>query len=123
MSEPAAFKDRRILLVEDEALVAMMVEDMLRDFGATVAGPAHALAQALEFAATEALDAALLDVNLGGEPVYPVAEELARRGIPFAFASGYGESGIAEGFRDRPVLQKPFDEATLVSVLSGLIRG
>jgi CheY-like chemotaxis protein len=98
----------RVLIVEDEALVAMLLEDMLEDMGCVLAGAASSLTQALESAGAVDLDVAILDMNLGGQPVLPVAEALAARGKPFIFATGYGESGVPESFRDRPTLQKPF---------------
>lgn len=122
MTESAPLQGRSILLVEDEAVVAMMVEDMLAEAGASVIGPAYSLAQALDLArSADPMHAALLDVNVAGQAVFPVAEALAARGIPFAFASGYGEGGITDAFRNRPSLQKPFHEADLLNVLSGLL--
>src|ERR1700757_478560 len=79
----------RILVVEDEMLVSMLLVDALGDHGYQVVGPASRVDTAVVLAATESFDAALLDLNIGGKPVYPVAEILAGRGIPFAFVSGY----------------------------------
>jgi CheY-like chemotaxis protein len=110
----------KVLVVEDEALVSMLVEDMLGDLGCVVVGPAAELDEALKLASTADLDAALLDVNLGGRPIFPVADVLRARGIPFAFASGYGEAGLSEDYRGAPVLQKPFREADLRRILEGL---
>ena len=98
----------RILLVEDEMLVAMNIEDMLLDLGHEVAGIASRLAPALALARETELDAALLDVNLAGEQSFPVADLLEERGIPFVFATGYGIQGIVERHRGRVVIQKPF---------------
>jgi CheY-like chemotaxis protein len=100
----------KVLVVEDEALVAMLLEDMLADHGCEVAAAASRLAQALAMVADSALafDAAILDVNLGGDPIFPVAEALAARGVPFVFATGYGAGGLPESWRGRPTLQKPF---------------
>jgi CheY-like chemotaxis protein len=100
----------RVLVVEDEALVAMLLEDMLADHGCEVAATASRIAQALALVADPALafDAAILDVNLGGDPIFPVAEALAARGAPFVFATGYGAGGLPESWRSRPTLQKPF---------------
>jgi CheY-like chemotaxis protein len=98
----------RVLLVEDEGLVALMVEDLLIDLGCEVVGSCASIRSALEWleACAEAPDGALLDVNLGGELVYPVAEALAVRRIPFAFATGYG--ALPDGrFPGAPVLSKP----------------
>lgn len=103
----------RILVVEDEAAISLLLEDMLLDFGCEVVGPAARLATALEVVAREEVDLAILDVNVAGEPIYPVAEALAARSIPFVFSTGYGSAGIRDTFRDRPVLQKPFAQHDL----------
>ena len=113
MRESDPLDGLRVLVVEDEALVAMLIEDMLTDFGCKVRGPAGSIRQALDAIAEEAPDAAILDVNLGGEAVYPVADALRACGAPFVLATGYGEMGVAEGYRDAPVLQKPFEEREL----------
>jgi CheY-like chemotaxis protein len=109
-SELRKLEGLRVLIVEDEALVSMLLEDMLADHGCEVAASASRIAQALEMVADDglAVDAAILDVNLGGEPIFPVADALAARGVPFAFATGYGAGGLPENWRDRPTLQKPF---------------
>ena len=98
----------RILLVEDESLVAMLVEDALEMLHCQVIGCASRLRNARALAEGEGFDAAILDINVGGEPIYPIAEVLARREIPFVFLTGYGADSVAEPFRDRPILQKPF---------------
>jgi len=103
----------RILVVEDEAAISLLLEDMLLDFGCEVIGPAARLSAALEAVAREQVDLAILDVNVAGEPIYPVAEALAQRSIPFVFSTGYGSAGIRDSFRDRPVLQKPFAQNDL----------
>lgn len=113
MSSDDPLNGLRVLVVEDEALVAMLVEDMLSDFGCTVLGPAGSIRQAIEAIERDAPQAAVLDVNLGGEPVYAVADALMARGTPFVLATGYGEMGVAEGYRAAPVLQKPFEQAEL----------
>lgn len=104
-----ALQGLRVLVVEDEALVAMLVEDMLADLGCEVIGPAGSVRAALEILGRETPQAAILDVNLGGEPVYPVADALMKAGVPFVLATGYGEAGVAEAYRGAPVLQKPFE--------------
>ena len=111
---------RRLLLVEDEAMVAMMIEDQLEVFGCVVAGVAVNVSQGLRLAgdATLSLDGAILDVNLDGEEVYPVAGRLAELGVPFIFLTGYGRSGIAEGFQDVPTLAKPFAMEALEAILA-----
>ena len=103
----------RILVVEDEAAISLLLEDMLLDFGCEVVGPAARLSAALDAVSREQVDLAILDVNVAGEPIYPVAEALAQREIPFVFSTGYGSAGIRDTFRDRPVLQKPFAQHDL----------
>ncbi|HEX2101013.1 MAG TPA: response regulator, partial [Candidatus Synoicihabitans sp.] len=100
----------RILLVEDEAMVAMLIEGMLEDLGCRVAEWATNVGAALEAVDRDEFDGALLDVNLRGEPVYPVAELLAGRRLPFIFVTGYGRTADPLGrFSDAAVLKKPFD--------------
>ncbi|HEY1750447.1 MAG TPA: response regulator [Caulobacteraceae bacterium] len=110
-------KPLRMLVVEDEGLVAMMLEDLLDDLGCQVACSASSVVQALDWleAGGEA-DAALLDVNLGGEPVFPVAEALTARGVPFAFTTGYGESHDPR-FKAAVLLGKPIRLERLQEVL------
>jgi CheY-like chemotaxis protein len=117
MSEENKFSGLRVLVVEDEALVAMLVEDMLTDLGCTVVGPMAELDEALAAVASEQIDCAVLDVNLAGKPIFPVADALKAKGVPFAFASGYGEAGVRDDLRSAPVLQKPFREADLARAL------
>jgi CheY-like chemotaxis protein len=103
----------RVLLVEDESMVALLLEDMLAELGHEVVGPVARLDKALEMAQRQKLDAALLDVNLNGEEIYPVAEVLAAREIPFVFITGYGRNVLGAPYRDRPTLQKPFRRGDL----------
>lgn len=110
----------RILLVEDEMLVAMLLEDMLSEAGHTIIGPMARIDQALEAARKETIDLAILDVNVGGDEVYPVAEALAAREIPFAFATGYGAHGLREPWQERPTLQKPFHRSDLFRMVAEL---
>jgi CheY-like chemotaxis protein len=112
----------RVLVVEDEAAISLLLEDMLLDFGCEVVGPSARLAAALEAVEKEKVDIAILDVNVAGEPIYPVAEALQTRSIPFVFSTGYGSQGIKDSFRDRPVLQKPFAQHDLKQKLL-LARG
>ena len=98
----------RILIVEDEMTIALLLEEMVMDLGHEPAALAMRLPQALEIAETERLDLAILDVNLDGRMSFPVAEVLERRGVPFLFATGYGSGGIEDAYRDRVVIQKPF---------------
>jgi CheY-like chemotaxis protein len=114
-----SFKGRRILVVEDEMMIAMLVEDMLSDLGCAVVGPVHALDTALAMAASEVgLDAALLDVNLGGTSVFPVADALRAKGVPAIFSTGYGDAGLRDSDRGSPVLQKPFRTDDLARALT-----
>lgn len=119
---PDGAAGRRILVVEDEVAISMLLEDMLLDLGFEVVGPAGRLSAAMKLAEEEALDAAILDVNVAGEVIYPVVETLARRGVPFVFSTGYGSAGIDEPYRDRPVLQKPFSQKDLELKLHGALR-
>ena len=121
MGEAASLVGLKVLVVEDEMLVSMLVEDMLSDLGCEVVGPAAELDEAMSLAESADIDLALLDVNLGGKPIFPVADALKRRGVPFAFASGYGEAGLSEDHRGATVLQKPFREADLAKALKGLV--
>jgi CheY-like chemotaxis protein len=112
----------RILVMEDDGMLAMDISDTLDELGHLVVGPARTVKDALARIESEPIDVALLDINLGnGETSYPVAEMLRRRGVPFAFLTGYGEFGIKESFRDRPVIPKPVDEMKLVTTLRELI--
>jgi len=109
----------RVLVVEDEFVVALLVEDVLHSLGCAMIGPASHIAAAMTLAQKEALDFALLDVNVAGERIFPVAEILCERGIPFAFVTGYGRQGLDDRFSEVPVLQKPFLDSDLVSLLKG----
>jgi CheY-like chemotaxis protein len=114
---------KRILLVEDEALIAVTVEQMLGDSGAEVVGTAATLDEALALCAGAACDAAVLDVNLGGALVFPAADVLARRGIPVVFATGYGGSAIGPQHRGE-VIEKPYTRDKLVRALvAALLSG
>ncbi|HEV7226966.1 response regulator [Brevundimonas sp.] len=112
-----ALNDRRVLVVEDESLVAMLLETMLEDMGCATVGPASTVDEGLRLATQERLDAALLDVNVAGTPVFAVAEALEARGIPLVFSTGYGEGGLPENWRGRPTVQKPFTEAVIRDAL------
>ena len=110
LAPPQDLAGLRVLIVDDEALVAMMLEDMLGDLGCVIAGVAGRVSQALELLADPHLgiDVAVLDVNVAGDSIAPVAEAAVARGVGLVFATGYGESGVPDGFKGRPVLQKPF---------------
>ncbi len=113
-----ALQGRRILVIEDESLVAMLLETILDDMGCTVVGPESNIDDGLRAATTEGgLDAALLDVNVAGREVFPVAEALKARGVPFVFSTGYGEAGLPEHWRGNPTIQKPFTEGAIRDAL------
>lgn len=112
----------RVLVVEDELLVALMLEDMLAELGHEVAAIASDLGKALRLASDGRFDLAILDVNLSGSYVYPVADKLSERGIPFAFASGYGQQSLDERHRHRPTLQKPFEESGLKRIIADALK-
>jgi CheY-like chemotaxis protein len=111
----------RILVVDDEPLVSMLVEDWLVELGCEVVGPARSVQQGLDIAGSAELDGAILDVNLGGNNSFAVAEALKRRGVPFAFATGDDAIDAESGFRDPILLSKPFDFESLKTVLGKLL--
>jgi CheY-like chemotaxis protein len=113
-------KQTRVLIVEDEMIVAMFLEDVLAELGYEVAGVITRIDDALARAETGDFDCAILDVHVKGRDVFPFADRLLEKRIPFAFATGYGERGIPENYRGRPVLQKPFSPEDLEKVLAGL---
>jgi CheY-like chemotaxis protein len=114
----------RILVVEDELMIRMLLEDMLGELGYTVAAEAARIEEALDAAKNADFDIAILDVNLNGQPISPVADALVARGMPFVFATGYGERGLPEPYRDRPTLKKPFQMDGLKQMLQiALDRG
>lgn len=109
---------RRILVVEDESLVAMLIETILEDMGCHVIGPIAAVDDAMKTVSDEGhIDGALLDVNVAGREVFPVADALKDRGVPFVFSTGYGEGGLPEHWRGQPTIQKPFTEQTIREAL------
>jgi CheY-like chemotaxis protein len=115
----ASLSGLRLLVVEDEAMIALMIEDMLDSFGCVVVDVAGTLAKGLALADNErlAIDGAILDINLGGEQVYPVAERLRLRGVPFIFCTGYGRAGLAPDFAHVPTLAKPYQPEDLETML------
>ncbi|MBU1539979.1 MAG: response regulator [Alphaproteobacteria bacterium] len=109
---------RRVLVVEDESLVAMLLETILEDMGCTPVGPVATVDEGLAMVAGEGtLDAALLDVNVAGREVFPIADALTARGVPFVFSTGYGEGGLPDAWRGHPTVQKPFTEAAIRDAL------
>jgi two-component sensor histidine kinase/DNA-binding response OmpR family regulator len=113
---PRAVPARRVMVVEDEALVALVLADQLADMGLAVIGPCSSVAQARAAVAEHDFEAAILDVNLGGELVYPVAELLTARGIPFVFLTGYGHESVDRRFAHAPILEKPVDREVLEKI-------
>ncbi|WP_373184619.1 response regulator [Halopseudomonas sp.] len=108
----------RILIVEDEPVIATLLEEMLTDQGFEIAAIASTLEQARALAGSLALDAALLDVGLGPDEVFPVARLLEERGVPFAFTTGYGSAGLPPEWENRPLFCKPYDIQQLAETLS-----
>lgn len=112
----------RVLIVEDESIVAMMVEDVVLDLGYQVAAVTGRVEQALTLIGSLDFDIAVLDVNLHGQMSYPIADALRTRGKPFVFATGYGVTGLRDEWRDRPVLQKPFEPEALAGALARALQ-
>lgn len=119
MDQVASLQGLRLLVVEDETMVAMMLEDMLDEFGCVVVDVAGTLSRGMALVAGEPLpfDGAILDVNLGGERVYPVANCLIERGVPFIFCTGYGRPGPETDFAHVPTLAKPYMPEDLQKIL------
>ena len=113
---------KRVLVVEDELMIRMLLQDMLDDLGHTLAGEAGAIDEALTLARQAEFDIAILDVNLNGQPISPVVEVLVARGLPFVFATGYGQRGVPEQYRKIPTLQKPFQADALAVALAAATR-
>jgi len=120
MTADGTLMGKRILVVEDDYLIARYVADLLEDAGATVCGPVARVAEALAVMVRDgaALDAAVLDVNLNGETSYPVADALKRHGVGFVFTTGYGEGALHEAYREFPRCEKPFRGEELLAVLA-----
>jgi len=108
----------RVLLVEDEYFVAIEVVKALEAKGFAAVGPARSIGEALQLIETTPIDAAILDINLRNQPVYPLAEEFEARKIPFVFATGYGEQAIPQRFRHVPRFEKPLDLEQLVNAVA-----
>lgn len=124
MSDVTTLSGLRLLVVEDEMLVALALEEMLGDFGCVVVDVAGTLDRGLALATELTIDGAILDINLCGEKVFPVAERLAERGVPFVFCTAYGKAALPPSFAEAPTLTKPYDAQRLRSLLiSGLVGG
>ncbi len=117
------FSGVKVLIVEDEGIVAIMIEDMLQALGCEIVSSVAGVGEAREIAANAELDLAVLDINVDGQPIFPVAELLRERQIPFLFSTGYGASGLPSEFADRQVLGKPFSESELQRKLVITLRG
>jgi len=113
---------KRVLIVEDELMIRMLLEDMLAELGYAVAASATRLDEALSIASSGDFDVAILDVNLEGQASSPVADVLATRGTPFLFATGYGQRGLPEHYRNRPTLKKPFQIESLRRMLHDMLQ-
>ena len=108
----------RILVVEDEPMIRMLLEGMLSDLGYTMTAEAGAIDEAVALAREAEFDAAILDVNLNGQPITPVVEILVKLGVPFVFSTGYDLRGVPEAYRTKPTLQKPFRAEALAQALA-----
>ena len=111
-----------VFLVEDEVMIRMMVADMLEELGYSIAAEAGEISEALRLAQSTDFDLAILDVNVNGKVISPVADLIKARNRPFIFATGYGSSGLPEEYRDRPSLQKPFQIETLARVIENTLK-
>jgi CheY-like chemotaxis protein len=111
-----------VFLVEDEVMIRMMVADMLEELGYSIAAEAGEISEAIKLAQSADFDLAILDVNVNGKVISPVADLIKARNRPFIFATGYGSSGLPEEYRDRPSLQKPFQIETLARVIENTLK-
>lgn len=116
---PHELQGMRVLIVEDEPMIASSLEDALIDLGCEVIGPALNMRDAIRLAREAEMDGATLDVNIAGEKVYVVADILMERGIPFVFMTGYGRAGLRASDLSRPVLQKPYSLNRFVEIVMG----
>ncbi|MBR1220096.1 response regulator [Bradyrhizobium sp. U87765 SZCCT0131] len=121
MTAPAASRGS-VFLVEDETMIRMLVSDMLSDLGYIVAAEAGDLDQAIRLAQSAKFDLAILDVNVNGKNISPVAEVVSLRNLPLVFATGYGAEGLPEKYRDYPALQKPFKIETLQEAIENALH-
>lgn len=110
-----------VLIIEDESMVAMLIEDMFGELGWEIAGIASRFDEAMDKVSSLSFDLAILDVNLNGQQTYPVAEKLRRNGTPFIFATGYGASSLPSSMRGVPVLSKPFNQHDLERALNAAL--
>jgi len=124
MSGTEDIQGLRVIVVEDDSLICLLMEDMLSDLGCKVVGTAGDFKKATELARRdEGIDVAVLDVNLGGQLVFPVDDILSRRGIPFLFATGMGADGLPPDWQGHCSVQKPMTAASLGTALGRAVRG
>jgi DNA-binding response OmpR family regulator len=116
-------QSQRVLIVEDEWLLADTLADCLRDYGGDIVGPAPSVAAALELVDREPITAAILDISLGGEKSFPIARALRDRKIPFVFTTGYLTGDLPTEFRDVELVSKPFDQNILATFLAAMLDG
>jgi CheY-like chemotaxis protein len=121
-SMPTRERKHRILVVEDEAMISMLLEDLVLDCGGEIVGPVARFDDALELARKAEFRVAVLDLNLNGTLSYPIAEVIRERGIPVIFATGYGADGLLDRFRDCPTLQKPFSQQDFAEAVAAACR-
>ena len=114
---------KRVLIVEDDVLLAMHLRDVLTALGHVVFGQATRIDRAMDLARESEIDFATLDINLAGTKSFPVADILNQRGIPFFFATGYGNEGLIDGYRNFPVLRKPYSQDDLQETIARLLAG
>ncbi|HYA06820.1 MAG TPA: response regulator [Xanthobacteraceae bacterium] len=112
---------KRVFVVEDELMIRMLLDGMLSELGYTVTAEAGGIDEALTLAKQADFDVAVLDVNLNNQPITPVVEVLVERGLPFIFASGYGQRGVPEAYRASPTLQKPFQAEALARAIDAAV--
>ena len=120
MTSPPSYS---VLLVEDEVMIRMMVADMLEELGHTVAGEAGEISQAIQLVQSIEFDLAIVDVNLNGQMITPVADVIKENRRPFIFATGYGAVGVPDGYRDQPTLQTPFTIEKLAEMIDEVLKG
>jgi DNA-binding NtrC family response regulator len=121
-SLPTSERKHRILVVEDEAMISMLLEDMVLDCGGELVGPVARFDDALKLAHQAEFGVAVLDLNLNGTLSYPIAEVIRERGIPVIFATGYGTDGLPGRFGDCPTLQKPFSQQDFAEAVAAACR-
>jgi CheY-like chemotaxis protein len=122
MSPDGPMPNARLLIVEDEYLIRLLLEDMLVELGCSIAAVASNLDEGKQVAQTAEIDLAILDVNIDGQQIFPVADILRSRKVPFIFITGYGARGLPENYRDTPTLQKPFQMHDLKATLDRVLQ-